>query len=532
MALGDVIGRPLVNPLEGLAGGVQAGFEIAQNQEKLRIANEELGLKKQEIQAEYLAKGISALNALSKAKGASRKVIGDVMLRYLANGNLDINPETAKLLAIDTQYATQITGVLESMDKNGITDPQRRVGFLQSVVGADPDQIETQIKLEEEKLKAQVSAQAYMGKEMLKGAIEAGRTQAKQTFEAKQEEKKQIYELAKVPRSGKIAEFVSKLPSDQQGPYLAAYDTGAGLRVNSIRDSITTKGKPSAPGLAGKRGRALSLLNQVDDAWVSGDRTKADALLNEAEIIAGDITAAQRPQNQQISAGQQASLDMQFSRLVNDRTDKVTKGVTEAFGTYDVLKAELNNPEGADLGKVYALAGQLAKSISAEGGVKTEGDIARVLGTTLGLDIKKLLRYVGGQEVKLPEGERKKLSGLVNNFETQFRNQVKLRLDRTYKNLEIDPIVSGNSQRSQFIKQHKQNFYDSVGISSEKGKEKNSEQFAPTPSGRLESTAQPKTLKPLPSKAMLDQIRSRLNGNAGLKKFLDSQGYDTSNLKE
>lgn len=538
MALGDVIGRPLVNPLEGLGAGVQAGFEIAQGQERLRIANEELGLKKQQVESEYLAKGISAMSALAKAKGASRKVIGDVMLKYFANGNLRLNPETAKILSSDTEYAKKITDVLDDMDRQGITDSQRRMAFLQGVVDADPDQIDTQIEVEKLKLKAQAESQAFMGKEVLKGAIEAGRTQAKQTFEAKQKQEEQILELAKVPRSPKIAEFAAKLPREQQAGYLAAYDTGAGLRVNALRDALSIKGKPTAPGFAGKRGKALSLLNQVDDAWTSGDRQKADSLLNEAEIIAGDIAAAQKPANQQITPGQQAGLDMQFSRLVNDRTDKVTKGVSEAFGTYDVLKQELNNPEGADLGRVYALAGQIAKSVSAEGGVKTEGDIARILGSTLGLDIKKLLRYMGGEDVKLPEGEKKKLSGLVGNFEKQLRAQVKLRLDKTYKNLEIDPIVTGDPRRSQFVQQHKKNSYGAFGIEEETEKKK--EEFAPTPSGKPSAPSgdkgkqaeQQKALKPLPSAAVINGIRSKLSSGQSLKAYLQSKGYDTSSLKE
>jgi len=523
MALGDVIGKPLVNPLEGLAGGVQAGFEIAQNQEKLRIANEELGIQKEKLQSEYLSKGINGLSALSKAKGPARKMMTQLIESYFTRGGITVNKDALTYIASDEENVAKTQQAVDLIKQE--KDPAILTLKLQRIFGADAEELPDLFKVINIQAQASSELQKTIQVEATKAGFKAGEAQVKATQEAD----KQILELSKVPRSPKIAEFAAKLPREQQAGYLAAYDTGAGLRVNSLRDALSFKAGPSAPGLGTKRAKALSLLNQIDDAWVSGDRQTADSLLNEAEVLAGDIKAAQKPANQQITPGQQASLDMQFSRIVQDRTDKVTKGVSEGLGTFQTLKEVLNKPEGADLGEVYAIVGQIAKSVSAEGGVKTEGDIARVLGTSLNLDIKKLLRYIKGEDVKLPYGETKKLSSLVDTFEKTLKNQVKSRLDKTYKNLEIDPIVTGSPQRSQFVKQHKQNNYESFGLTFEQEANISKQQkaaadsgFRPTPSGSVSSK------KGQPNKALVEQAKKQFPDN--WKKRLELIGYDVGGL--
>jgi hypothetical protein len=517
MALGDVIGKPLVNPLENLAGGVQAGFEIAQNQERLRIANEQLALQKERVASDYLQKGINALGAFSKAKGKSRSIMANLITSYLDRGGVKIDPNTAALLFSDEANTDLLATALEAEKQGG---PLAQKAYLISKLGVDAEELPTMLK----QIEIDSQARAEIGKAVQLESVKAGFRAGEAQVKATQEADKQILELAKIPRSPKIAEFAAKLPREQQAGYLAAYDTGAGLRVNSLRDALSFKTGPSAPGLGPKRARALSLLNQIDDAWVSGDRQKADSLLNEAEVLAGDVRAAQKPANQQISAGQQASLDMQFSRIVQDRTDKVTKGVSEALGTFETLKGVLDKPGGADLGEVYAIVGQIAKSISAEGGVKTEGDIARALGSSLNLDIKKLLRYVKGEDVKLPYGEQAKLSNLVNIFENTLKNQVKSRLDKTYKNLEIDPIVTGSPQRAQFVSQHKKNNYDSFGLTFEQESKMSKQQkttadtgFRPTPSG-----------KPRPDEVLLEKAKKEFPND--WKRRLELRGFDVGGL--
>lgn len=115
MALSDVIGRPLVNPLEGLEGGIATGFEIAQRREQLALQQQELGLKKQQIDNDFLEKGMAAIGNIAKSKGSGKKFYANLAVEYFKRGGItNLNTDT---LLQDPEMPDNLAAFAASLDR-------------------------------------------------------------------------------------------------------------------------------------------------------------------------------------------------------------------------------------------------------------------------------------------------------------------------------------------------------------------------------------------------------------------------------
>ena len=105
------------NPIESSMDGISAGFKLAEQQYNNQIKQQEIELKKQEAQANFLSKGISSLSALSKVKNAAqRKLLTGVTLNYLRQGGLEDPNGNIQAFLSDPEA---VKTVAESVEKSG-----------------------------------------------------------------------------------------------------------------------------------------------------------------------------------------------------------------------------------------------------------------------------------------------------------------------------------------------------------------------------------------------------------------------------
>lgn len=348
MALSDLISRPLINPLEGLSQGIQTGVEIAAQKERLAIANQELVLRKQQTEAEYLAKGISAMGALSKAKGANRKVLGDVMLKYFANGNLRINEQTAKLLSSDTQYAKKTYDILQDMKRRGITDPTEQYTFIQGVVDADPDQVEQLLKLKEIQIKEQAEASSELSKalqlESVKAGFKVGQTQAEEQLKRETE---RVSEAAGVSIPLSLEKAMKGMTPEESSKYKITYRQIIGQRVADI-----TKGLTGLTGVnKGKVNKLQGLLFQAQDQFVK-DPEVAQQKLREADLLYGEIQTEKQADDMAKFNRNQARLekinDDNQARRSQDAAVKRIDSLDKKYATLDQANVLIQSIESGN----------------------------------------------------------------------------------------------------------------------------------------------------------------------------------------
>lgn len=166
MALSDLITRQIATPLEGFDKAVESGFKIAQQQQELSMAQERLKLQQDQIKQEYLTKGLHAFEALSKAKGTGRTVLGKLTFNYLKQAGLDVDENTQQLLLKEESYTQSMLGLVNQIKESGITDSSQIVAILSDAVAkgkVDPEQAKPQMDLIKEKVKAGFAEQKQVG---------------------------------------------------------------------------------------------------------------------------------------------------------------------------------------------------------------------------------------------------------------------------------------------------------------------------------------------------------------------------------
>lgn len=292
MALGDVIGRPLVNPLEGLGAGVQAGFEIAQGQERLRIANEELALKKDQISSEYLQKGITALSGFSKAKGGSRKMMAELITNYFEKGGVRINPQTAQLLFSDDANVDILATALQARE---YADPLQQKAFLMQRLGVDAEELPTMLKQIEVETETSAKLQQAVTLEAAKQGFKTGQMQ----FEATRKAEETLDEMmTKYGASEPMLQLLQKYSADsniQKGIYkgYAASIGAPSLFINSNLDKIKNPTKSQRDALSAIQ---QTLIDAANDYADPAKRSSAIANVAKAKAQFGSILSSQAQQ--------------------------------------------------------------------------------------------------------------------------------------------------------------------------------------------------------------------------------------------
>lgn len=119
MALSDLISRPIAAPLEGFDKAVGVGFELAQKQDQLRIANEELKIKQQEIQDTFMTKGMNLMSVFPKLKTKKEKTFYlGLMRNYFEKSGFD-KAKTESLFAqmeADEEFALGVTDRVSTLN--------------------------------------------------------------------------------------------------------------------------------------------------------------------------------------------------------------------------------------------------------------------------------------------------------------------------------------------------------------------------------------------------------------------------------
>jgi hypothetical protein len=151
MALSDLISKPVVAPLEGFDKSVQTGFELAQNQERLRIAQENVNLQQQQISDGFMTKAIGMLPAYLRATGKSKKMIGNAFASLWQRSGNAMNPEVMDLINSDDDMSNGILGEYQRLNQLYNGDPVLVGTALRDRFGSDQtDFIEKMLASKEE----------------------------------------------------------------------------------------------------------------------------------------------------------------------------------------------------------------------------------------------------------------------------------------------------------------------------------------------------------------------------------------------
>jgi hypothetical protein len=165
------------------------------------------------------------------------------------------------------------------MNRRGIIDPQSRIAFLQDTIGADPDQIETQIKAEETKLKlsAQLSNQIALEgvKDVYKSGLKTKELEAELAKENRATVQK-ILEHADIPPA-----FILKHQKNPMFPQLLmGYANQIGDEARQLRTRVS--------GLEGVSPKGVNAIEETlvgaEKAYIAGDVERAAELKNRALV--------------------------------------------------------------------------------------------------------------------------------------------------------------------------------------------------------------------------------------------------------
>lgn len=170
MALSDLISRPIAAPLEGFDKAVGVGFELAQKQEQLKIANEELKLRQEQVQSEYLSKGMNALGALSKAKGPAKKMMMDLVTSYFTRGGIRVDPGAMTYIGSDEENIARVNKVAEALKEES---PVLRKLKIQQIFESDPEQLPDLFKSIDIEEEAKIAVSKALSVEAAKKTFEA-----------------------------------------------------------------------------------------------------------------------------------------------------------------------------------------------------------------------------------------------------------------------------------------------------------------------------------------------------------------------
>lgn len=285
MALVDqLMGKPMeaVAPLTGAPEtyqkAVQTSYDIAQNQEKLRIADEQLKLQQEQNKMEYLSKGLTAFNALAKAKGPVRKTIGDVVVQYFTAAGMPPKPETTKWIFSDEETLKSAYEIIKNAEAQG-KSPLQQIALIQDGFSADPEQAKPYFEsvIANQRLEGQLRNQLAVEstKEMFKSGVEVQKMQMEWEKENRQAVQK-VLENADIPPA-----FILKHQRNPMFPQLLqGYANQIGTEARQLRTRVS--------GLEGVSPKGVSAIEETlkaaEQAYLAGEVERAAELKNRALV--------------------------------------------------------------------------------------------------------------------------------------------------------------------------------------------------------------------------------------------------------
>lgn len=283
MKFEELLYQPVRAPLEGFDKAVATGFEIAQNQERLRQAQERLNLEKQQIQQEYLTKGIGTLSTLSKVKSQKqRKILSDMLMQYMSKGGLPFKQETVDALLSDEDTSVAFSDALVQGQKQYPGDPVLAWTKAAELANMDPD---TAIDQAQKLRQAQLAAGE-------KRSLEEFKTEA----DVRKEATKRYVEISKKPIPPQIITRSKELyPGDvgKQAEYRELYFSAVGDRIGAIRAGVRA-GLPEAKKNPQKYKDLMQALVEAESQYIPNTDKSIDAV-NKAEEIFGELKGTYKP---------------------------------------------------------------------------------------------------------------------------------------------------------------------------------------------------------------------------------------------
>lgn len=288
MALVDqLMGKPMeaVAPLTGAPEtyqkAVQTSYDIAQNQERLRIADEQLKLQQDQNKMEYLAKGINAFNALAKAKGPARRTIGDVTIKYFRAAGIEPDPETTKWIFSDEATTQTAYEVIKNAQKQGKTSLEM-MALIQEGFSQDPEMAKPYFD-------AIVSGQKAT-QEMTK-AINVEAIRAKIAEKKSDQERLSKVKTLPITLQRKLQGEPLKYQADVAETYQQGFGTYYDELILNIKDL-----KKTDPIKAAK---AINMANSAALKYAD-DPEIATQMLNDAQGLITEIQAKQEPKSKSL----------------------------------------------------------------------------------------------------------------------------------------------------------------------------------------------------------------------------------------
>jgi len=157
MAFSDLITKDVATPLAGFDKAVATGFELAQNQEKIGLAQQQNQLEQEKLQASYLDKANNLLPNLLKTSGKARKILTTSYMNLMAKGGLSVDQDTMDLISSDEELGADIESLVKQGKQIYGNDPVGFASFLAKGLGLPPGDAMTQVT---GVLKGQLSAEA------------------------------------------------------------------------------------------------------------------------------------------------------------------------------------------------------------------------------------------------------------------------------------------------------------------------------------------------------------------------------------
>jgi hypothetical protein len=396
MALSDLISRPLTAPLEGFDKAVGVGFELAQKQDQLRIANEELELKREEVKSNFLSKGINALSALAKAKGPAKKAISDAAYSYFVKGGLTLDPKQWAVASSEEMLPLYpiIDQEAQSLYPN---NPKLQSAYIAQKMNVDPEKYyETateyrlkEVQLSEETQKAlAVEAAKRTYESTLKGEERAAEKQTKaeeqfskniETYGASEELLQFLNEKTPAQRAalyngylstvGKPKKFVEdnleniKDPTPEQQKRLAAIQDD--LMQASIEYADPQK-RPQAISKAAKANKEFNML-------LASQKSSAST----AEKLFGARIAESRAKD---ALTESRNIQKDVSKYFDEKSTAISKSlaiISKPDATWNDIKSEI--------GSFARLGGTV--------GAQSDRDVRNALGTGFGPMVAEFSTY-------------------------------------------------------------------------------------------------------------------------------------------
>jgi hypothetical protein len=516
MALVDqLMGKPMeaVAPLTGAPEtyqkAVQTSYDIAQNQEKLRLANEELNLKQKEVEMEFMSKGIASLSALSKAKGKTRSFMASLVGSYFEKAGLSYNKSTLDSIVGDQEAVQTVEDIIKQSKKEGLNDMQI-TARLSDAFADDPERAKPTLELI--KAKSQAASQFQMKASLAQYEAGAKAIQAKIDQEAKDKTEAGKYIEGFVQRNS-ISPDVDLFPRLQgkdsvgQANALKTYELQYGSAFKRIRD-----GMKEYKNVSESTRRAIDeAMHQANIAWGALDNKGAAANMRVAESL----------HNVAISGDRSAGKDVNVPKELSDLRKESSKVFEDDIKMLEA--AEKIRKFARQKGTVTAgmLMGNFQILREGKSSVLREGEIDRMM---------------------KDQGLADRLSVLIDRYSTRKSETLGKDVRQQYENVANQMISLINSR----IKDKAQPFIESGRAFGAKEDQIRRQLFdpslqrviymlpgEPSVSSAKEQEAPKKPSGPLkkPSEAFVNKLRDAnpaLKNSANLRSFLVQRGYDPS----